>query len=115
MKRAIYENLLEWKNRDKRKPLIVDGVRQCGKTWILQKFGHSEFENTAYINLDKSTDAKKLFYDYDTSRLLRAFSALASVSVVEGKTLIILDEIQEVPAALTSLKYFAEDKVVITL
>ncbi len=69
MKRTIYEKLLEWKNRDKRNPLIVDGVRQCGKTWILQQFGHSEFENTAYINLDKSTDAK----NYSTTMIHRGF------------------------------------------
>ncbi len=109
MNRFIYKELLEWKNRDKRKPLIVDGVRQCGKTWILKEFGRCEFENTVYINLDKDVDARKLFYDYDTERLLRAFGAIASVPVVKGKTLIILDEIQEIPAALTALKYFAED------
>lgn len=110
MKRFVYEELLEWKNRKQRKPLIVDGARQVGKTWILKEFGKCEFKHTVYINCDQNADAKKLFYDYDTDRLFRGFSALSSKPVIEGETLIILDEIQEIPAAITSLKYFAEDK-----
>lgn len=110
MKGFIYDNLLEWKNRNNRKPLILDGARQVGKTWILKEFGRCEFKNTVYINFDKNADARKLFYDYDTDRLLRAFSSIASLPVKEGETLVILDEIQEIPSAITSLKYFAEDK-----
>lgn len=110
MKRVIYNKLLEWKNRRNRKPLILDGARQVGKTWILKEFGRNEFKNTVYINCDSASEVKKLFYDYDAERLLRAFSAVSSTPIIEGETLIILDEIQEVPRAITSLKYFAEDK-----
>lgn len=109
MEREIYKELLNWKKSANRKPLIIDGARQVGKTWILKEFGKNEYQNVAYINCDKNIEIKNLFYDFDTSRLIRAFSAITNEVILPEKTLIILDEIQEVPLGLTSLKYFCED------
>lgn len=91
MRREIYGNLLEWKKKNDRKPLIIDGARQVGKTWIIKKFGNKEFKNMAYINCDKTSEMKTLFYDFDISRLIRAFSSLTSETIVPGETLIVLD------------------------
>ena len=71
MKRNIYSKLLDWKNSHDRKPLILDGARQVGKTWILKEFGANEYKNVAYINCDKTIEMKSLFYDYDIQRLIR--------------------------------------------
>lgn len=109
MKRLAYDSLLEWKNKADRKPLIVNGARQVGKTWILKEFGANEYSNVAYINCDEVEEMKTLFSDFSTDRLIRSFSVLSGVSIVPGETLIILDEIQVVPAAITSLKYFCEN------
>ena len=109
MKRTIYDSLLSWKNNPDHKPLIIDGARQVGKTWILKEFGKNEFKNTAYINCDKIAEMKSIFYDFDVKRLIRAFSSLSEETIIPGETLIILDEIQEVPIGLTALKYFCED------
>ena len=109
MKRIIYKDLLKWKDSKDRKPLIVDGARQTGKTWILKEFGKNEFKNTVYINCDEESEMKTLFFDFDVERLLRAFSSITEESIIPGETLIILDEIQEVPIAITSLKYFCEN------
>ena len=109
LKRIIYKDLLKWKDSKDRKPLIVDGARQTGKTWILKEFGKNEFKNTVYINCDEESEMKTLFFDFDVERLLRAFSSITEESIIPGETLIILDEIQEVPIAITSLKYFCEN------
>lgn len=109
MKREVYKQLLEWKNKKDRKPLVINGARQVGKTWILKEFGKNEFKNVAYINCDKITDMKKIFSDFDTNRLIRAFSAITEEVITPNDTLIILDEIQEAPLGLTALKYFCED------
>ena len=109
MKRIIYKDLLKWKDSKDRKPLIVDGARQTGKTWILKEFGKNEFKNTVYINCDEESEMKTLFFDFGVERLLRAFSSITEESIIPGETLIILDEIQEVPIAITSLKYFCEN------
>lgn len=109
MKRLVYNELLKWKNAQNRKPLIVDGARQVGKTWILKEFGRNEFKNVVYINCDKTVEMKNLFFDFDTERLIRAFSSVSEESIVPGETLIILDEIQETPLGITALKYFCED------
>lgn len=110
MERKIYRNLLEWKASPRRKPLILQGARQVGKSWILREFGRNEYENVAYISCDNEPLAKALFKDYDTDRILRSIEAMAGVPVEEGTTLIILDEIQEVPEGLSALKYLYEDK-----
>lgn len=109
MYREIYSKLLEWKNDLKRKPLIIDGARQVGKTWILKEFGAKEYRNVAYINCDKISAMKTIFSDFDTERLIRAFSAISEEQIDPEETLIILDEIQETPLGLTALKYFCED------
>ncbi len=108
MKREVYLKLLEWKNDPDRKPLILNGARQVGKTWILKEFGKNEYKNVVYINCDESPEMKNLFTDFDIKRLLRGFSSVSGEDIYPGDTLIILDEIQEAPRGITSLKYFNE-------
>ena len=108
MKRLAYDRLLQWKNRSDRKPLILNGARQVGKTWLLNEFGVNEYSNVAYINCDEVKEMKTLFFDFDTERLIRSISVLSGEVIKPGETLIILDEIQVVPSGLTSLKYFFE-------
>ena len=103
------QKLVFWKDRIDRKPLIVLGARQVGKTYILKAFGRRYFKNMAYINCDNNAMAKDLFsQDFDMSRVMLAISAITGVNVEKGNTLIFLDEIQELPRGLTSLKYFCE-------
>ncbi len=110
MYRNIIEQLKEWKNKERRKPLILAGARQVGKTYILKKFGEQEFANVAYINCDDNELAKDLFVqDYDMQRIILAIGAITQQSIEAGKTLIILDEIQESPRGLSVLKYFCEN------
>lgn len=109
MRRLAYDDLVRWKNKKDRKPLILYGARQVGKTWLLKEFGKKEYENCAYINCDEVEDMKGVFSDFNTDRLIRVFSVISGVAIKPGKTLIILDEIQEVPVGLTSLKYFCEN------
>ena len=108
MYRALYSELLKWKNSAERKPLVLFGARQTGKTWLLKEFGSKEYANVAYINCDNNPIMASAFHDYDTERIIRVISAVSSERITRGKTLIILDEIQEIPEALTSLKYFCE-------
>ena len=109
MERIAYNKLVEWKNSKDRKPLILNGARQVGKTWLLKEFGSREYENVAYINCDEEEDMKSVFNDFNIDRLIRVFSALSGVVIKPEKTLIILDEIQVVPIGLSSLKYFCEN------
>jgi len=110
MKRTIIEDLIKWKNRDNRKPLILLGARQVGKTYILKQFGQQEFEYVAYINCDNNQAVRDLFKeDYNMQRIILAIGGITKTKVLPGKTLIILDEIQELDGGLTSLKYFYED------
>lgn len=109
MRRSIYKKLQFWRNDNKRKPLIINGARQVGKTWIIKEFGKNEYKNMAYINCDRVVEMKSIFYDFDINRLLRAFSSITQELIVPGETLIVLDEIQEVPLGITALKYFCED------
>lgn len=108
MERLLFSNLVEWKNSKKRKPLIIEGARQVGKTWLLKEFGKTEFENCVYINCDNNPQLEDVFVDYDVQRIIRNLFALSNTKIEPGKTLIIFDEIQESPRALTSLKYFCE-------
>ena len=101
---------MDWKAKSNRKPLILFGTRQTGKTWILKEFGKKEYKNVAYINCDNNSVLSDSFFDYDTQRLLRVFAVLSGEKIDKQDTLIILDEIQEIPLALTSLKYFAENE-----
>lgn len=110
MYRNIIRQLKTWKDNPQRKPLILGGARQVGKTYILQEFGKQEFENVAYINCDSNESAKGLFaQDYDMQRIILAIGAITGQPIEAGKTLIILDEIQEVVRGLSVLKYFCED------
>ena len=101
--------LVRWKEKPDRRPLILNGARQVGKTWLLREFGKREYTNVAYINCDNNPAVSGMFLDYDTGRLLRGFSALTEKKIEEQRTLLILDEVQEIPKALTALKYFAEN------
>ena len=110
MYRNIVNQLIEWKKSDERKPLIVLGARQVGKTYSLLDFGKQNYKHVAYINCDENEQAKNLFVqDYNMERVLFAIAAIAGVPVVPGDTLIILDEIQEIQKGLASLKYFCEN------
>ena len=109
MKRFLYDELLRWKESPDRKPLILEGARQVGKTWLLDEFGKNEYESYIKINCDNNTELENLFADYDITRILRIISAIAKKNIEPNKTLIFFDEIQELPKALGSLKYFAEN------
>ncbi len=110
MKRFAMETLVSWKNSQNRKPMIICGARQVGKTWLMKEFGKQEFQKTAYINFDQNTRMKGLFEgDLNIERLILALSAETGISIRAEDTLIIFDEVQEVPRALTSLKYFNEN------
>ena len=110
MKRTLYNQLVEWKNSSARKPLILEGARQVGKTWLMKEFGKNEYENLVYINCADEDFAKSLFlHNLKPDRILRDIVANTRQRIEPGKTLIILDEIQEAPNGITSLKYFCED------
>lgn len=110
MKRKLYDRLLEWKSSPSRKPLILEGARQVGKTWLLKEFGRNEYKNMVYINCHDNHDAKLLFQqDFNVVRIMQAFEAYTRQRIVAGSTLIFIDEIQEAPHALECLKYFCEN------
>ena len=110
MYREKIEILKKWKNSDNRKPLIIRGARQVGKTWLAKEFAATEYKKVAYINFDNNNRMHNLFIgDFDVQRLIQGFKAETSVDINPDDTLIILDEIQEVPKALTALKYFYEN------
>lgn len=110
MKRTILHALQKWKEKSNRKPLIIQGARQVGKTWAMKHFGEQAFAKVAYINFDNNPRMKSLFAgDYDIQRLLLGLKIESGVDIQAEDTLIIFDEIQEVPQALSSLKYFYEN------
>ena len=110
MKRFILDELLKWKESKYRKPLILKGARQIGKTYILQQFGKENYEGVAYFNFDHDEDLYNLFTNTkDPKRLLEQLAFIYGKAIIPGKTLIIFDEIQECPNALNSLKYFQEE------
>lgn len=108
MERSIYSNLKKWKESPTRKPLILQGARQVGKTYILKEFGAREYSEVVYINCDDNNDMQNMFVDYDIDRIIRSLSAISGISIKPSTTLLILDEIQEVERGLASLKYFCE-------
>ncbi|MDR1243662.1 MAG: AAA family ATPase [Endomicrobium sp.] len=110
MKRIALEKLKEWKNRSDKKPLIIHGARQVGKTWLIKEFGKTEYKNVAYIMFEKNERMKNLFSgDMDVHRILLGLEIETKQKINPVKTLIIFDEIQECPNALSSLKYFYEN------
>ena len=110
MKRIAMEYLIDWKNKEGRKPLILRGARQVGKTWLMKEFGKSYFENTAYINFDNNERMKILFEgDYNIPRIIEGLQVESGEKINSKSTLIVFDEVQEVPKALSSLKYFYEN------
>ena len=108
MERSIYSSLKKWKESSTRKPLILQGARQVGKTYILKEFGAREYSEVVYINCDDNNDMQNMFVDYDVDRIIRSLSAISGISIKPSTTLLILDEIQEVERGLASLKYFCE-------
>ncbi len=110
IKRAIFDHLLAWKNAKNRKPLILQGARQVGKTWILKQFGHAYFDDIAYFNFDERPQLKQFFEkDKDVALILQNLETVHGKAILPEKTLIIFDEIQECSNALNSLKYFCEN------
>ena len=111
MQRLLENDLNKWKNSPVRKPLLLLGARQVGKTWLMQYFGQNHYENMVYIRLDRNERMRRIFEEssYNMPELLLLMQAESGIKIEAGKTLIILDEIQDCPAALTSLKYFCED------
>ncbi|HAN10262.1 MAG TPA: ATPase [Clostridiales bacterium] len=110
MERLILNELIEWKNSEYRKPLILKGVRQVGKTWILKEFGKRYYKNVAYFNFDENEELKGLFETTkDVKRILENLTMVNGMPIDKGSTLIIFDEIQECNKALNTLKYFEEN------
>ena len=108
--RYLMNELVMWKNREGRKPLLLKGARQVGKTWLMKEFGKQCFEKTAYINFDNNPRMIDVFEaDYDIQRIIMAINIEVRFPVNPKSTLIILDEIQEAPRAIAALKYFYEN------
>src|SRR5574344_53436 len=108
MKRLVYDKVVAWKNKsdNKRKPLLLEGARQVGKSWLLEELGRNEFDSVALINFEEDKQLATLFEaDFDTERILRSIEIASGVKLIPGKTLIIFDEIQSVSRGLLSLKY----------
>ena len=110
MRRFALEKLKKWKDSESRKPLIIRGARQVGKTWLIKEFGRECFENVAYVNFDSNVRMKGVFEgQIDIERIILAIEIETGVTIERENTLLIFDEIQEVPRALSSLKYFYEN------
>ena len=110
MYREIINDLKKWKDKAGRKPLLLTGVRQCGKTYIVGKFAEECFENYVYINFEQSEKYAAIFdYDFDVQRIISELEAVTKNKIIPEKTLLFFDEIQECPKAITSLKYFCEN------
>lgn len=110
MKRYAMQQLIDWKEKPNRKPLILKGARQVGKTWLMKEFGRTQFKKVAYVTFYNNQRMKRVFdEDYDLQRILMNINIETRVEVTPGDTLIILDEIQEAPRAMEALKYFCEN------
>lgn len=110
MQRKIYEALLKWKDSARRKPLVLEGARQVGKTYILKEFGEKEFDNLIYINCHNNNFVHTLFEpDFNIERVLLAITAYSGQRITTGRTMIFFDEVQDAPRCMESLKYFCED------
>ena len=110
MKRIKQDELLAWKSSINRKPLIIRGARQVGKTWLMKAFGEAYYADTVYVNFEKNTRLQNLFDDdFDLQRIIIAIQAETGKTITEGDVLLVFDEIQAAPRAITALKYFQED------
>lgn len=110
MERTLLQELVKWKEKPNRKPLILKGVRQCGKTYLLKAFGKCHYENVAYFNFEETGTLHTVFEkDYDVKRIVFELGLFAGKTISPGSTLVILDEIQECGKALTAMKYFCEN------
>ncbi|MFH1512466.1 MAG: AAA family ATPase, partial [Bacillota bacterium] len=110
MYRAAMEQLHQWKEKKGSKPLIIRGARQVGKTWLMKEFGSAAYQHTVYINFENNRQMEALFsLDFDLARLVMGLELYAGQKIDPKTTLILFDEVQEVPLALTSLKYFHEN------
>lgn len=110
MKRAALSELVSWKNSPARKPLIIRGARQVGKTWLIKEFGRTHYDQTVYLNFERNKRLGSLFSDdFDIKRIITALQAESGHTIYPDNTLLAFDEIQSVPGALSALKYFQED------
>ena len=110
MQRTAIKKLKEWKDEKNHKPLIIEGARQVGKTWLMKEFGKQYYEQVVYLHFDNNPELAAVFeHDYKIPRLIEAFEILSGIKINSDNTLIIFDEVQECPRALTSLKYFNEE------
>ena len=109
MKRNALESLIRWKSSEDRKPMVLKGARQVGKTWLMKEFGQNCYQHTVYFNFDEEDALKSIFeVNKNPRRIIELLSLIAGEKILPGETLIIFDEIQECPAALNALKYFKE-------
>ena len=110
MQRIEIQQLKKWKQSNGRKPMIIRGARQVGKTWLMKEFGRLEYKDVVYVNCEADPAVRNMFTgDFDTTRIIRGLQIIAGKPIEPNHTLIIIDEIQEAPGALTSLKYFQEN------
>ena len=109
VKRNAFSQLVKWKNDSERKPLIIRGARQVGKTWLMKEFGQSCYESYVYFNFDEEDELKSIFEaNKKPQRIIELLSMIAGEKILPGETLVIFDEVQECPEALNTLKYFKE-------
>ena len=109
MNRYLINEMIAWKDSKNRKPLIIQGARQVGKTWLMKEFGKQEFENTIYLNFESSSRLSDLFaVDFNIERIIAVIEIETNQKINPENTLLIFDEIQEVEKGLTALKYFHE-------
>ena len=110
MYRTKINELIDWKNRLDRKPLIVQGARQVGKTWLIKEFGRTTFNKMVYINFEDATELQNMFLqDFSIRRIISVLEAFSGIQIVADDTLIVFDEIQSAQKGITSLKYFCEN------
>ena len=110
MRRKLYQALVNWKNDIDRKPLVLEGARQVGKTWLLKEFGRNEYANMVYVNFHDDPESRMIFQqNLSVVRIMESLETITHQRIVAGKTLIFMDEIQEAFRGLDSLKYFCEN------
>ena len=109
MHRDIYQVLVNWKKSRNRRPLLVRGARQTGKTYIINEFGNQEFRNLIYLNFERNPEYKDIFQSKIPVEIIEKITLYTAKKIEPGKTLLFIDEIQECPGAIVSLRYFFEE------